>query len=103
MEKLINKLKTNSLISLIFGILSLTWVILDYFVIKDFVTEYKIKFGLDLLLLGVSAVAFLLFIIFVFIALYYSFRVVLRYKSEQKKKPSSTSETEAKENNIVSR
>jgi NADH:ubiquinone oxidoreductase subunit 5 (subunit L)/multisubunit Na+/H+ antiporter MnhA subunit len=100
MEKLINKLKNNSVISLIVGILALTWIILDYFAVKDIVAEYQIKFGLDLMLLWISGAALLLFIIFVFITLYYSFRVIMKYKSEQKKKFPTTSEPEAKEKNI---
>jgi len=85
LENLISKLKTNAVISLILGLLSLTWIILDYFIIKDLITQYEIKLSIYILLLALSGIAFFVFILFVFITIYYIFRSSIKYNSDQKK------------------
>ncbi|MFC2136047.1 hypothetical protein ACFLTH_15640 [Bacteroidota bacterium] len=87
-EKLISKLKTSAVISLILGLLALTWVILDYFIIIDLIVEYKIKLSIYILLLALSGVAFAFFILFAFITIYYIFRTSIKYHSEKKKSAS---------------
>ena len=84
-EKLISKLKTNAVISLILGLLALTWVILDYFIIYDLIVEYKIKLSIYILLLALSGAVFIFFVVFVFVTIYYIFRTSIKYHSEKKK------------------
>lgn len=86
LENLISKLKTNAVISLILGLLSLTWIVLDYFIIKDLILQNEIKLNIYILLLALSAIAFFLFIMAVFVTIYYIFRTSMKYKSENKKK-----------------
>ena len=86
LENLISKLKTNAVISLILGLLSLTWIVLDFFIIKDLIQQNEIKLNIYILLLAFSAIAFVIFIIAVFITIYYIFRASMKYKSENKKK-----------------
>ena len=84
-EKLIKKLKANAIISLILGLLALTWVILDYFIIIDLIAEYNIKLSIYILLLALSGIAFIFFILFVFTTIYNIFRTSYKYHSEKKK------------------
>ena len=84
-EKLISKLKANAVISLILGLLSLTWIILDYFIISDLIAQYEISLSINIMLLALSGIAFLVFILVVFVTIYYIFRTSMKYNSEQKK------------------
>lgn len=84
MEKILSRLKTNSWVSLILGVLSLTWVVIDYFVIKEILRQYQIVLSFETILLIISAIAAVIFHISVFITLYYVMRFVLKYKSALK-------------------
>ena len=98
MENLISKLKGNAIISLILGLLSLTWIVLDYFIITDLINQYDVTLSIYILLLALSGIAFTLFIFFVFATVYNIFRTSMKYKSEQKKSANhlkSSKETES--------
>lgn len=86
MEKILAKLKTNSVITLILGILSLTWLFVDYFVFETIVREGLTEFSLEWILLIISGIVFLFFIVAVFINLFYIFRLTMKHNSELKKK-----------------
>lgn len=86
MEKLIRKLKSSANSTLILGLLSITWLIIDYFVIETILVENLEKFSLEWILLVASAIAFAAFHISVFVTIFYAYRVYMKFKSESKKK-----------------
>jgi len=86
MERLSQKLKSSANLTLILGLLSITWLIIDYFVIETILKEGLTKFSLEWILLVASAVAFAAFHISVFITIFYAYRVFIKLKSESKKK-----------------
>ncbi|MBZ0179260.1 MAG: hypothetical protein K8F36_08210 [Melioribacteraceae bacterium] len=97
MEKILARLKTNSIITLMLGILSLTWVVIDYFVIETIVKEGLTKFSLEWMLLQFSGVAVICFAVSTFITLYYSTRVVMKFKKSAK---TEAALTDANKDNI---
>jgi len=97
MEKLIHKLKNTGLITFIIGILSLTWLFLDYLALKDVWVETGAEFSYRWIMIIVSGIILILFHLFVFLTLYYIFRLKIKYKSEQK----ALQKAKAKENNSV--
>jgi membrane protein implicated in regulation of membrane protease activity len=86
MERLSQKLKSSANLTLILGLLSITWLIIDYFVIETILKEGLTKFSLEWILLVASAVAFAAFHISVFITIFYAYRVFIKLRSESKKK-----------------
>ncbi len=85
MENLIRKLKISSVVTLILGLLSLSWLILDYFLIKDYLNDQRFQLGWEWGIIIVSAVAVLSFHLAAFITIYYSTRLIIKYRSEEKK------------------
>ncbi|MCZ7604016.1 MAG: hypothetical protein QY331_06480 [Melioribacteraceae bacterium] len=85
MESLTQKLKNSLNFTLVLGFLSLTWLIIDYFVIETILAEGLGKFSLEWILLVASGIAFIVFHISVFITIYYGYRVTMKFKSEMKK------------------
>lgn len=90
MESLIQKLKNSATLTLILGILSLTWLVIDYFVLGTLTTKVLGKFELEWILLIFSAAAIIVFHISVFITIYYSYRVVRKIRKELKTKTNPT-------------
>jgi low affinity Fe/Cu permease len=86
MERLSQKLKSSANLTLILGLLSITWLIIDYFVIETILKEGLTKFSLEWILLVASAVAFAAFHISVFITIFYAYREFIKLRSESKKK-----------------
>lgn len=86
MERLSQKLKSSANLTLILGLLSITWLIIDYFVIETILKEGLTKFSLEWILLVTSAIAFVAFHVSVFITIFYVYRVFMKLKSESKKK-----------------
>lgn len=85
MEKLARKLKSSANLTLILGLLSITWLIIDYFVVETILVEGLTKFSLEWILLIASAIAFAAFHISAFVTIFYSYRVVMKTKSKKKK------------------
>ncbi len=85
MEKIVEKLKTNTLITFILGLLSSTWIVIDYFVLDTILNEGLSKLSLEWILIIISGAAFIAFHISVFLMIYYVFRLLRKIKSEQKK------------------
>ena len=85
MEELIRKLKSSANLTLVLGFLSITWLIIDYFVVETILTEGLTKFSLEWILLIASAIAFIAFHISAFGTIFYSYRVFMKFKSEKKK------------------
>ncbi|MDZ7766964.1 MAG: hypothetical protein U5K00_21535 [Melioribacteraceae bacterium] len=86
MEKLKGKLKSSSIITLVLGIISLTWIIIDYFVIQTILEDGKLaKFSLEWILLLTSGLALIAFHFSVFITLFYVFRIIFKIKPGEDK------------------
>lgn len=93
MEKLKAKLKSSSTITLVLGIISLTWIIIDYFVIQTILEEGELtKFSLEWILLLTSGLALIAFHISVFITLFYVFRIIFKIKPGEDKLEKGDSE-----------
>ncbi len=83
-EKLKRKLKSSALITLILGLISITWLIVDYFVVQTIITEGSLsKFSLEWILILISGLAFICFHISVFVTLFYAFRIVGKIKIDK--------------------
>jgi hypothetical protein len=85
MINLINKLKQHSIILIILAILSLTWLVILYFLTTDIFSKNEISLTYEWLLFYIGIVAILLFHIWVFVLIYFSFRIVFKFKYEEKK------------------
>lgn len=81
MEKLVERLKSTTSFSLIMACLSITWLIIDYFVMGSIIEKGLTKFSLEWILLIASGFVYLVFTISVFIMIYYSMRVSGKLKS----------------------
>ena len=81
MEKLYNNFKISAIITVILIILAATWIILDYYVLKDALTEGSQFSSLEILMLNISIVVFIVLIISQIITLFYSIRIALKAKS----------------------
>lgn len=86
MERMVQKLKSSTNLTLILGLLSITWLIIDYFVIQTILKEGLEKYSLEWILLVASVVAFAAFHISTFITIFYSYRVYMKVKKEAKVK-----------------
>lgn len=94
MEKIIRKLKISSIVTLILGLLSLSWLVLDYFLVKDYLNDPHFQLGWEWVIIIVSAVAVLSFHFAAFLTIYYSTRLIIKYRSEEKKQNKAISESE---------
>jgi len=90
MDKIIRKLKSSTNLTLILGLLSITWLIIDYFVVETVLVEGLTKYSLEWILLIASAIAIAAFHISTFITIYYSYRVYMRVKKDGKTKTDDT-------------
>ncbi|NOX19193.1 MAG: hypothetical protein GXO87_13040 [Chlorobi bacterium] len=75
MDKLYNNFKISAVITLILIILAVTWMLLDYYVLKDILTDSSIFTNWEVLILKISLVVFGILIFSQLITLYYSFRI----------------------------
>ncbi len=85
MDELIKKLRTNSVILLVLGILSFTWLFLDYLALKEIRVESLGDKNFEWIIVLISAIPFFLFHLFVFITIFYIFRLKGKFRSFQKK------------------
>lgn len=81
MEKLVERLKSTTSFSLIMACLSITWLIIDYFVMGSIIEKGLTKFSLEWILMIASGIVYTVFTISVFIMIYYSIRVTGKLKS----------------------
>lgn len=102
MDKVVDKLKRTRVSTTILGIVSITWLIVDYFVVMNLYNENAIPFGIDLFLLAISAVSLLSFHIITFLLVYHTYRLTRKLKQNAKEKNEAKSEepeiTEENEN-----
>ena len=98
MEKLTGKLKVSISISLIIIVLSITWLILDYYVLSGILTNSTLLSNFEVLILKISIGVFALLIISFLIIIYYALRVSAKAKSELNK---AKKENEKKEDIVL--
>jgi len=84
-DKLIGKLRVSIFISVIIIILSITWLVLDYFVLRDVLTNAVVITDFGNIILKISIGVFGLLIITFLINIYYALRVARKAKSELNK------------------
>ena len=82
MDKLIGKLRVSAFISVIIIILSITWMVLDYFVLRNVLTKAAVITDFGNIILKISIGVFGLLIITFLVHIYYSLRVSRKAKSE---------------------
>ncbi len=85
MEKLLNKLKNTGIILFVLSLLSLTWLFLDYMILKDIVKNTGAEYySYPWIMIIISGVILVFVHIWIFATVYYIFRVKIKYKKEQK-------------------
>ncbi len=84
MDKVLEKLKRTRVSATIIGIVSLTWIVVDYFVVMNLYNDHSISFGIDLFLLAISAVSLLAFHIITFVLIYHTYRLTHKIKQIEK-------------------
>ena len=99
MEKLSRKLKQSSIITLILGILSLTWLVLDYLALKEIWLKKAEAHNFEWIIVGTSALPLAAFYISVFFTLYLTFRFRMKYNSEKKREEKKTLKEDETDNN----
>ena len=75
MEKLYNNFKISAIVTLILVVLAITWLLLDYYVLKDILADSSIFTNWEVLILKISLIVFGILIFSQLITLYYSFRI----------------------------
>ncbi len=85
MDKLIGKLRVSVFISVIIIILSITWLVLDYFVLNNMLKNNAVITSFENIILKISIAVYGLLIITFLVNIYYSLRVSGKAKSELKK------------------
>lgn len=74
MEKLKNKLKTSLKSTLIFGIISASWIAIDFLALQSIYSSHEIKFNFEWIILIISSVPFILFHLSAFFTLFYAWK-----------------------------
>lgn len=85
MEKLIQKVRSLTLTLIILSVLSLTWLAVDYFVLRDIYEQNNYTLDVNWILLIISAVPVLLMIIISFFLALFVWRLRSKYRSTLKK------------------
>ncbi len=101
MEKILQKIKNLSLITLVIAILSLTWLFLDYLALRKIWVQSPTGFNFEWLMVSISAIPFLLLDLLIFIILFYLFRLNRKFKFEKKKQEKIESENKNFPNNNI--
>jgi predicted membrane protein len=100
MEKFEQKLKTSSVITLILGILSATWLFLDYLALKEIWLDKTASHNFEWIIVMASAIPFVAFHISAFFTIFYSFRFRGKYRSEKRKQQKNQLTEEEKSEDI---
>jgi TRAP-type C4-dicarboxylate transport system permease small subunit len=85
LEKLIQKVRSLTLTLMILAILSLTWLAVDYFVLREIFETNGFTLDVNWILILISAVPILLMIIVVFFLAPFVWRLRSKYRSVMKK------------------
>ena len=87
MDKLYNNFKISAIVTFILIILSITWIILDYYVLKDILSNETLLTGFEILILKISIAVFVCLILSFLVSLFYAFRIGIKSKKNQHENP----------------
>ncbi len=86
MEKLIKKIRSLTMTLFILSLISLIWLVVDFFILKTFYTQYNYNFNdFNWIMFIGSFIPIILTIIVLFIVSPYVWRLKSKYNSELKK------------------
>ena len=85
MEKLIQKIRSLTFTLVILAALSLTWLIVDFFILRGYYAENNLTLDANWILIIVSAIPVLLMIVVTFFLSLFVWRLRSKYRSEIRK------------------
>ncbi len=99
MEKLIKKIRSLTMTLFILGLISVVWLVVDYYILRSFNTQYNYNFeDFNWIMFIGSFIPILLTIIVIFLLAPYVWRLKSKYNSELKKIKKECEENSPKEN-----
>ncbi len=99
MEKLIKKIRSLTMTLFILGLISIVWLVVDYYILRSFNTQYNYNFeDFNWIMFIGSFIPILLTIIVIFLLAPYVWRLKSKYNSELKKIRKECEENSEKEN-----
>lgn len=99
MEKLIKKIRSLTMTLFILGLISVVWLVVDYYILRSFNTQYNYNFeDFNWIMFIGSFIPILLTIIVIFLLAPYVWRLKSKYNSELKKIKKECEENSLKEN-----
>ena len=100
MEKLIKKIRSLTMTLFILALISIVWLIVDYYILRSFNTQYNYNFeDFNWIMFIGSFIPILLTIIVIFLLSPYVWRLKSKYNSELKKIKKECEENSEKESN----
>ncbi len=86
MEKLIKKIRSMTMTLFILSLISIVWLVVDYYILRSFNTQYNYNFeDFNWIMFIGSFIPILLTIIVIFLLAPYVWRLKSKYNSELKK------------------
>ncbi len=86
MEKLIKKIRSLTMTLFILALISIIWLVIDYYVLKSFNSQYNYNFeDFNWIIFMASFIPIILTIIVIFLLAPYVWRLKSKYKSQLKK------------------
>jgi uncharacterized membrane protein len=98
MEKLIKKIRSLTMTLFILSLISLIWLVVDFFILKSFNTQYNYNFeDFNWIMFIASFIPIILTIIVIFFLSPFVWRLKSKYNSELKKMKSEQTKSAEKE------
>ncbi len=99
MEKLIKKIRSLTMTLFILSLISIVWLVVDYYILRSFNTQYNYNFeDFNWIMFIGSFIPILLTIIVIFLLAPYVWRLKSKYNSELKKISKECEENSGEEN-----
>ncbi len=99
MEKLIKKIRSLTMTLFILSLISIVWLVVDYYILRSFNTQYNYNFeDFNWIMFIGSFIPILLTIIVIFLLAPYVWRLKSKYNSELKKIRKECEENSGEEN-----
>ncbi len=99
MEKLIKKIRSLTMTLFILSLISIVWLVVDYYILRSFNTQYNYNFeDFNWIMFIGSFIPILLTIIVIFLLAPYVWRLKSKYNSELKKIRKECEEYSGEEN-----
>ncbi len=99
MEKLIKKIRSLTMTLFILALISIVWLVVDYYILRSFNTQYNYNFeDFNWIMFIGSFIPILLTIIVIFLLAPYVWRLKSKYNSELKKIRKECEENSGEEN-----